>query len=102
MNIRYRVELSEAERAELDAMLGGGKHAVGLLTGAFSFLVGILVMKSIAETPCIERDQEGTLLQLTRGGGSTTTVRAQFCYRSDCSLIATQMNFAEKAQWSCK
>lgn len=28
MNIRYRVELSEAERAELDAMLGGGKHAV--------------------------------------------------------------------------
>ena len=28
MNIRYRVELSEAERAELAAMLSGGKHAV--------------------------------------------------------------------------
>jgi transposase len=27
MNIRYRVELSEAERAELTAMLRGGKHA---------------------------------------------------------------------------
>lgn len=27
MNIRYRVELSEAERAELTAMLSGGKHA---------------------------------------------------------------------------
>ena len=27
MNIRYRVELSEAERAELAAMLSGGKHA---------------------------------------------------------------------------
>src|SRR3712207_9195167 len=27
MAIRYRVELSEAERGELQAMLGGGKHA---------------------------------------------------------------------------
>jgi hypothetical protein len=27
VNIRYRVELSEAERAQLTAMLGGGKHA---------------------------------------------------------------------------
>ena len=28
MNIQYRVELSEAERAELTAMLSDGKHAV--------------------------------------------------------------------------
>jgi hypothetical protein len=27
MNIRYRVELNEGERAQLTAMLGGGKHA---------------------------------------------------------------------------
>ena len=27
MNVRYRVELSQAERDELTAMLGGGKHA---------------------------------------------------------------------------
>ena len=27
MNIRYRVDLSEAERGELRAMLSGGKHA---------------------------------------------------------------------------
>ena len=27
MNIRYRVDLSEAERAELTALLNGGKHA---------------------------------------------------------------------------
>ena len=27
MNVRYRVELSQAEREELTAMLGGGKHA---------------------------------------------------------------------------
>ena len=26
MNIRYRVELNEAERAQLTAMLSGGKH----------------------------------------------------------------------------
>lgn len=73
-----------------------------LLIGAFSFLVGVLVMKSSAEIPCNERDKEGTILQLTRGGSSTPTVRAQFCYRGDCSLIATQMNIAETAQWSCK
>jgi transposase len=34
MNIRYRVELSEAERAELAAMLSGGKHAVRKLKRA--------------------------------------------------------------------
>ena len=27
MNVRYRVALSQAERDELTAMLGGGKHA---------------------------------------------------------------------------
>ena len=27
MNVRYRVELSQAERDELTAMLSGGKHA---------------------------------------------------------------------------
>ena len=27
MNIRYRVDLSEAERAELTALLNGGRHA---------------------------------------------------------------------------
>jgi hypothetical protein len=34
MNIRYRVELSEAERAQLAAMLSGGKHAVRKLKRA--------------------------------------------------------------------
>src|SRR5260370_37803706 len=28
MNLRYRVELSQAERDELKALLSGGKHAV--------------------------------------------------------------------------
>ncbi len=27
MNIRYRVDLSDTERAELTALLNGGKHA---------------------------------------------------------------------------
>ena len=27
MNVRYRLELSQAERGELTAMLSGGKHA---------------------------------------------------------------------------
>jgi hypothetical protein len=28
MNVRYRVELSQTERAELMALLSGGRHAV--------------------------------------------------------------------------
>jgi transposase len=34
MNIRYRVELNEGERAQLTAMLGGGKHAARKLKRA--------------------------------------------------------------------
>src|SRR5262249_29834834 len=34
MNIRYRVELTEAERAQLMAMLSGGRHAARKLNGA--------------------------------------------------------------------
>jgi transposase len=34
MNIRYRVDLSEAERSELQAMLSGGKHAARKLKRA--------------------------------------------------------------------
>ncbi len=34
MNIRYRVDLSEAERAELQAMLSGGKHSARKLKRA--------------------------------------------------------------------
>src|SRR5215207_5064624 len=34
MNIRYRVELSEAERSELQTMLSGGKHSARKLKRA--------------------------------------------------------------------
>ena len=34
MNIRYRVDLSEAERSELQAMLSRGKHAARKLKRA--------------------------------------------------------------------
>jgi hypothetical protein len=34
MNIRYRVELNEGERAQLTAMLSGGKHAARKLKPA--------------------------------------------------------------------
>src|SRR5215207_7848836 len=36
MNIRYRVELSEAERSELQTMLSGGKHSARNLKRALS------------------------------------------------------------------
>jgi len=34
MNVRYRVELSQAERGELTALLSGGKHAARKLKHA--------------------------------------------------------------------
>ena len=34
MNVRYQVELSQAKRDELNAMLGGGKHAARKLKRA--------------------------------------------------------------------
>ncbi len=34
MNVRYRVELSQAERGELTTMLSGGKHAARKLKRA--------------------------------------------------------------------
>ena len=34
MNVRYRIELSQAARDELTAMLGGGKHAARKLKRA--------------------------------------------------------------------
>jgi hypothetical protein len=34
MNVRYRVELSQAERGELTALLSGGKHAARKLKRA--------------------------------------------------------------------
>ena len=34
MNVRYRVELSQAERDELAALLSGGKHSVRKLKRA--------------------------------------------------------------------
>ena len=34
MNVRYRVELSQPERAELTALLSGGKHAARKLKRA--------------------------------------------------------------------
>ena len=48
MNIRYRVELSEAERGELRAMLRGGKHAARKLKRAQILLAASLSAVSAA------------------------------------------------------
>ena len=73
-----------------------------ILVGALSFFAGALVMKPNGGISCDGRDKDGTTLQLTRSAGSTATVRAQFCYSSDCNLIARQMNLVEKAEWTCR
>ena len=42
MNVRYRVELSQAERDELTEMLGSGKNAARKLKRAQILLAGFL------------------------------------------------------------
>ena len=59
MTIRYRVELSEAERGELQAMLGGGKHAARKLKRAQ------ILLAADASTP------DETIARSLAVGGST-------------------------------
>jgi len=61
MNIRYRVELSEAERIELQAMLSGGKHAARKLKRAQ------ILLAADAGTP------DETIAQSVAVGGSTVS-----------------------------
>lgn len=49
MNIRYRVELNEAERAELTAMLSGGKHAARKIKRAQILLAARVIALRISE-----------------------------------------------------
>ncbi|WP_147150240.1 hypothetical protein [Reyranella soli] len=44
--------------------------------------------------------QSGATLRLARL--DVDTVRARFCYSSDCRLIAEQMNKVERAKWHCE
>jgi hypothetical protein len=48
MNIRYRVELNETERAQLTAMLSGGKHAARKLKRAQILLAADAVVSDEA------------------------------------------------------
>lgn len=47
-----------------------------------------------------EANERGATLYLSRLGAETT--RAQFCWASDCRLIAEQMTRAERANWYCR
>jgi len=49
MNIRYRVELNEVERAELTAMLSGGKHAARKIKRAQILLAARVIALRISE-----------------------------------------------------
>jgi len=61
MNVRYRVELSQAERDELTAMLGGGKHAARKLKRAQILLAadGGCRDEEIARTVSVSRSTVG-------------------------------------------
>ena len=45
-------------------------------------------------------NESGSTLYLNRMNVETT--RAQFCYASDCRLVAEQMMKAERANWYCR
>ena len=55
MNIRYRVDLSEAERVELEALLRGGRHAARTLKRAQILLAADAGMpdETIAQSLCV-------------------------------------------------
>ena len=61
MNIRHRVELSEVERAELVALLSGGKHAARRLKRAQILLGACLsnVCSSAIESDSLRRHEQG-------------------------------------------
>ena len=53
MNVRYRVELSQAEREELTAMLSGGRHAARKLKRA-----QILLAAELRRGDCPDRQSK--------------------------------------------
>jgi hypothetical protein len=54
MNVRYRVELRQAERHQLIAMLNGGRHAARKLKRA-QILLAAEAGRSDEEIACVER-----------------------------------------------
>ena len=52
MNVRYRVELSQAERGELTALLSGGKHAARKLKRAQSRVLARPASSRAKRKPC--------------------------------------------------
>lgn len=47
-----------------------------------------------------DRIEDGGTLHLKRSG--VDSIRARFCYASDCKLIAEQMTKVERASWHCE
>jgi hypothetical protein len=73
MNIRYRVELKEEERAQFTAMLSGGKHAVRKLKRA-----QILLAAALRRHQCsLRSDQAG--LPWRAAGASTQSPDRALC-----------------------
>src|SRR5579883_912847 len=69
MNVRYRVELTQGERDELTAMLGGGKHAARKLKRAQVLLAadGGCRDEEIARSVRVSRSTVGRIKRRFRG-----------------------------------
>ena len=77
MNIRYQVELSEAERCELTALLSSGKHAARKLKRAQILLAA---------------DAGGSDEEMSHGGGGSSTV-----YRTKRRFVEDNWTGTERA-----
>ena len=82
MNIRYRVELSEVERGELRAMLGGGKRAARKLKRAQILLAADA---GVAD--------ETIAASLDVGVSTVSRVKRRFASTTDDSRSATRRDW---------
>src|SRR3954447_13744013 len=78
MNIRYRVDLSEAERVELEALLRGGRHAARKLKRAQILLAADAGMPDDA------------IAQSLRVGGSTVYRTKRRCVEGNLEKALTE------------
>lgn len=86
MNVRYRVELSQAERGELTALLSGGKHAARKLKRAQILLAASCVFRRIA----VEIDRLATSADSEWGQPALSACRSVTVVTKDVQLSPTQ------------
>lgn len=74
------------------------RRALGISVALIAIVGGCWYL--FGRTKGCEANEPSATLYLSRLGVETT--RAQFCWASDCRLVASQMSSAERASWYCR